>query len=54
MAIKYEAFDLVRLKDRTDVYRVYTYAGRYIFVGQNSDTVTDERKDTVVEVIKNG
>lgn len=50
-------WDLVRLKTRTDRYRVYSYEyepgkTRLLFVGQNSDTVTDDRRDQVTEIIR--
>lgn len=48
----YRPWDVVLLKQRTDRYRVYTYAGRLIFVGIHSDTVTDETRDEVVEVVE--
>lgn len=50
--VGYAAWDIVRLKGRTDLYRVYTYAGKKIFVGMNSDTVTDESRDEVMEVVE--
>lgn len=57
LPVKYGTWDVVRLATRTDRYRVYTYEVepgnvRTIFVGQNSNTVTDERRDRVVAVIE--
>ncbi len=48
----YKTWDLVNLENRTDKYRVYKYNGKFIFVGQNSDTVTDGNRDKVIEIIK--
>jgi len=47
----YDAWDLVELENRTDVYRVYTYKKKFIFVGQNSNTVTDESRDKVSKIL---
>ena len=47
----YKTWDLVGLENRTDIYRVYTYKKKFIFVGQNSNTVTDESRDRVSKIL---
>ncbi len=51
-AVKVQPWDIVRLHNRTDRYRVYTYGATQIFCGMNSDTVTDASRDTPVEIIE--
>ena len=50
--MKAESWDTVTLVDRTDYYRVYTYRGKRIYAGMNSDTVCDDETDTVDSIIK--
>ena len=50
--MKSESWDIVKLKHRTDYYRCYTYRGRRIFCGLNSDTVCDEQSDEVVKIVE--
>lgn len=49
--IEYKAWDVVRLKGRTDTYRVRSYRGMLIFAGEHSDTTTNPDRDTVESVV---
>jgi hypothetical protein len=49
--VEYKIWDIVRLKDRTDTYRVRSYQGTIIFVGQHSDTTTNTDRDTVESIV---
>jgi len=48
---KTNSWEIVKLKARTDIYRCYTYRGKRIFCGIHSDTVSDESREEVVEIV---
>ena len=52
MPLQSKSWDVVKLKARTDTYRCYTYRGKRIFCGIHSDTVSDESREEVVEIVK--
>ena len=49
---KFNAWDVVRLKNRTGRYRVYSHSSGWVFACMDADVITDSNKDSVSEVIK--